>query len=139
MVQLFLLEVAGLRIAWKKFKGGVEVEYVGYWMDLARFRLGVSIKRRGWLEKTLNGYVQNGRIMVKTAEAHVGRFSFAFLALGTLATVFGFISCLVVCIAQGCLRGTTEGFALGVKFLVEGSKDVQRSPRSALDVKSTKD
>ena len=81
MVQLFLLEVAGLRIAWKKFKGGVEVEYVGYWMDLARFRLGVSIKRRGWLEKTLNGYVQNGRIMVKTAEAHVGRFSFAFLAL----------------------------------------------------------
>ena len=41
-MQVLLLAVLGLPLAWHKLRGGVECEWVGYWMDLSRFKLGIS-------------------------------------------------------------------------------------------------
>jgi hypothetical protein len=35
-------------LKWPKVRGGVQLEWVGYWLDFARFEIGVSAQRAAW-------------------------------------------------------------------------------------------
>ena len=37
MFHLFILVVIAVPLAWHKVRGGVEAEWIGYWLDLGRF------------------------------------------------------------------------------------------------------
>ena len=37
-----MLVVIGVPLAWHKVRGGIEAEWIGYWLDLDRFEVGVS-------------------------------------------------------------------------------------------------
>ena len=34
----------GFNIKWAKIRGGVEFQWIGYWMDMKNFRVGISEK-----------------------------------------------------------------------------------------------
>ena len=53
LFHLFLLEVLGTPIKWKKVHGGIEVEWVGYWLDYRRFVMGISESRAVWVRPHL--------------------------------------------------------------------------------------
>ena len=47
---LFLaLEMMGTPFAYHKFKGGLEVDYIGYHPDYFSWAAGISEKRAGWI------------------------------------------------------------------------------------------
>ena len=49
--------VFGTPFASAKFAGGVEVEWVGYWLDVANFGIGLSERRAAWLTNWLKEMV----------------------------------------------------------------------------------
>ena len=72
------LEMIGVPFSYKKFAGGFQIEYVGFWLDYSRFELGVSEKRTGWLIRFIydletSGWLVNAR---RYQEFH-GRLGFA--------------------------------------------------------------
>ena len=78
---LVALQAVGARLKWKKLGGGQAYEWIGYWEDLGRFLLGISVKRRDWLLKWLEDTLERGHILVEELREVAGRFGFAFNVL----------------------------------------------------------
>ena len=49
LLHLFILKVLGTPIQWAQVRGGVQFDWIGYWLDLGRFKLGVSEGRAAWV------------------------------------------------------------------------------------------
>ena len=74
---IFFWLVLGFAFRWSKFKGGSQVEWVGYWMDFDASRFGVSQKRAAWLSNWLLTRAQAGSVDIKDFQAVLGRLCFA--------------------------------------------------------------
>ncbi len=88
MIVIWLL--VATPFSWKKFRGGLELDYVGFWTDYARFQIGLSEKRAGWVIKTVDSlaesqYVMNGRAFSEL----LGRLGYAALAVPWLRPLLG--------------------------------------------------
>ena len=82
--------MVGTPFSWKKFRGGVALDYVGFWTDYARFRIGLSEKRANWVVTTIDGlstaqYVMTGRSFTEL----LGRLGFAAQAVPWLRPLLG--------------------------------------------------
>ena len=105
-----LLDAGRFRQSLEKCRGGAVIEFVGYSMDFVRFSVGVSGKRAQWMKRTLDDFVSKKCVLVRTAEAHMERSSFAFLAFDhqrTLTAPAPFYAWLAV-MPRGILCGTTH-------------------------------
>jgi hypothetical protein len=74
---LFLWELLGTPIKWSKCRGGFEMEWLGYWLDYGRFRLGISEARAQWLVKWITETLARGAVLVSNLSAALGRLGFA--------------------------------------------------------------
>ena len=75
---LVALEMAGIPFSYPKFRGGFQMDYVGYWMDYSRFELGLSEKRANWLVKFVENLRSDGWLTgVKQFQEFHGRLGFA--------------------------------------------------------------
>lgn len=74
---VFVWLVLGFKFRWSKFKGGSQVEWVGYWMDFDTSRFGVSQRRATWLADWLLARVSEGKVDVRDFQAVLGRLCFA--------------------------------------------------------------
>lgn len=64
---LLLLVLDRLPLSWKKVRGGVQMEWIGYAMDMRRFAMGVRELRAAWvtiwlLDKAAEGSARLGKI-----------------------------------------------------------------------------
>jgi hypothetical protein len=48
-ILLAYFAVFGLAVKWPKVRGGVQFQWIGYWTDLEKYRIGISEKRRAWV------------------------------------------------------------------------------------------
>jgi len=76
-----MMAVIGIPFRWKKFRGGTEINWIGYWIDVRAFRLGISEKRAAWLANWLRVQVEAGRVDMQDLEAVLGRLCFAVAPL----------------------------------------------------------
>ncbi len=70
-------EAAGCPISWKKRRGGLEVEWLGYYLDYRGYCLGISIARRDWLLKWASDILSSGMVLVHNLAEGVGRLSYS--------------------------------------------------------------
>ena len=76
LLHLFILVILNLPISWHKAKGGLEVEWIGYWVDAGRFQLGISASRAAWASRWLTDKATEGRIRVGELREGLGRLQF---------------------------------------------------------------
>ena len=57
---LALFCVQGTPFSDHKWRGGLQVDWVGYWIDYTRFRLGISEKRCQWIISSIEGMESSG-------------------------------------------------------------------------------
>ena len=62
LYHLLLLCVLGTPLKWPKVRGGIQYEWVGYWLDISRFTLGVSAARASWAATWLEDKVRERRV-----------------------------------------------------------------------------
>lgn len=86
---VFVLSAVGVPFSWKKFRGGTRLVWIGYWMDLRAFLLGISESRAAWLRNWLRGKAQEGTLDVDDLMSVLGRLCFA---LGPLEYVRPFVA-----------------------------------------------
>ena len=44
----------------RKWRGGLQLDWVGYWIDYGRFKLGISEKRCLWIVQGIEAMEGNG-------------------------------------------------------------------------------
>ena len=76
LVHLLFLEVLGTPMKWKKVKGGVQVEWVGYLIDYARFEMGITEARAQWCSRWLRDKVRERSVALGEMREGLGRLVF---------------------------------------------------------------
>ena len=59
-MMLALLCMQGTPFSDKKWRGGLQLDWVGYWIDYGRFNLGISEKRCQWVIRSVEGMEGDG-------------------------------------------------------------------------------
>ena len=63
-------------LSWHKLRGGIETEWIGYWLDFGRFEIGISEKRRLWVIRWLDETFERGSVQIGLMRQALGRLSF---------------------------------------------------------------
>jgi hypothetical protein len=79
---LFVWVMIGTPFSWGKMKGGISVDYVGYWLDFAKFEIGISAARASWIMTWLKEIIQGKHVLVRHLREGLGRLGFASGVLG---------------------------------------------------------
>ena len=80
VLAMLLLRTLGVPIKWEKFRGGRQVDWIGYFFDLERCESGVSDKRSAWAADWR-------RRMSESVEIHLGDFRGGLGRLGFAAAL----------------------------------------------------
>jgi hypothetical protein len=89
MLAVFFLCLLGVPMSWKKFHGGLQYEWVGYWSDLRHRRLGISEGRAQWLVRWMSKALVAGSVCIEEFKSVLGRMGFAMRALETFRPFLG--------------------------------------------------
>ena len=73
---LLILVLVDVPLSWKKVRGGDQVEWIGYWVDVARFEIGISASRAAWTIEWLTVKVTEGRARLGEIREVLGRLHF---------------------------------------------------------------
>ena len=71
----------GVEFKWAKFRGGTEGPWIGYWVDIRGFQLGLSEKRASWLTGWLRQRINEAVVDMDDFRAVLGRLGFALAPL----------------------------------------------------------
>ena len=80
LLMVLILCTFGFPFAWKKFKGGFQVSWIGFWADLTTWQVGLSDSRADWVVAWLNELLEAEVVPVKRIAEGLGRLGFAVSA-----------------------------------------------------------
>ena len=76
LLHLLVLGVLGTPLAWHKLKGGAELEWIGYALDVARFEIGISESRVKWAIRWITDKIREGAVRLCELREGLGRLQF---------------------------------------------------------------
>ncbi|CAE8670254.1 unnamed protein product, partial [Polarella glacialis] len=74
---LYLCVLVGTPFSWAKTKGRIACDYVGYWLDVGRFEIGISEGRAQWMMKWIKQITAGKHVLVRHLREGLGRLGFA--------------------------------------------------------------
>jgi hypothetical protein len=81
ILQFILLEAFGFPVSWKKVRGGQQVEWIGYWLDVCTFEVGIGIRKVAWMVRWITDRLNDKGIVGRSLQSGLGRFSFVARAI----------------------------------------------------------
>ena len=125
MMWLFLYELLEIPITWKKLRGGAEVDWIGYHLDVTSFTRGINESKRTWICNWIDTKLQQGGVVGRELKLVLGRLSFV---AGALRHVRPFLAPLFSWSAT-LAGGTFSRFPDAVSILLEYVREeVSRKP-----------
>ena len=76
LIFLLVLMLIRLPLSWKKVKGGQQVEWIGYALDMRRLPMGVSASRAAWASRWLSDKSAEGSMRLGELREGLGRLQF---------------------------------------------------------------
>jgi hypothetical protein len=70
---LLLWAMAGAPFSWHKTRGGLAMDWIGFYLDYSRFEIGISEARCLWIIKWIEGVTAAKAVMVKNITEGLGR------------------------------------------------------------------
>ena len=130
LMWFFLYELLEVPITWKKVRGGAEVDWIGYHLDITKFERGINDSKKAWIVKWIDDRLRQGGVVGRELKSVLGRLSFVAGALRHvrpfLAPLFAWSSALA--------GGTFASFPDAVVILLEYIKEeVSRKPTRPLE------
>jgi hypothetical protein len=90
MIMATLLLLAfGTPLKWSKFRGGWDVEWVGFRTVYSKFAVGITEKRAAWLLQWMETLLKNGKVRIADFLGAFGRVGFTINALDHCKPLLG--------------------------------------------------
>ena len=78
---LLLWILVGSPVSWSKVHGGLSLDWIGFYLDYGRFKIGVSESRCLWVINWANRILTDGVVLVRQMGEGLGRLGFTAQAL----------------------------------------------------------
>ena len=78
---LLVWKMIGSPFKHSKLQFGTEMEWIGFWIDMTNFQLGMSVKHVEWLAKVLKDLVDGKPCLIRDLLQFIGRLGFSTGAL----------------------------------------------------------
>ena len=76
IVSLLLWTLAGTPFAWRKLRGGLKGDWLGFWIDYEKFEVGISEKRGLWLLKWAKRILSDRMVQISAMTEGLGRLCY---------------------------------------------------------------
>eukprot|EP00913_Durusdinium_trenchii_P018268 g17163.t1 len=130
LLWLFLFELLEIPVTWKKVRGGAEVDWIGYHLNVSTFERGINESKRRWIQGWIDTKLEQGGVLGRELKSVLGRLSFV---AGALRHVRPFLAPLFSWSAT-LAGGTFAKFPDAVIILLEYVKgEVSRKPTRPLE------
>ena len=121
----FAFELLEIPVTWAKVRGGTEVNWIGYYLNIHTFHKGINSSKRAWIVEWINKKLELGGVVGRELKSVLGRLSFV---AGALRHVRPFLAPLFSWSAA-MAPGTFSKFPDAVVILLEFVREeVQRMP-----------
>lgn len=135
LLGLLAWEMVGTPISWKKVRGGLEFEWLGYWLDYTRFEIGLSESRAAWLVAWGTRITTDRLVQMGDMAEGLGRLGFATGALEWgrpfLAPMFAWVSAA----PSSAVLQVPFFILLTLSWLIEQLKSGRRTSSCRMDEK----
>ena len=64
LMWLFLFELLEIPVTWAKVRGGTEVHWIGYYLNVSTFERGINQSKRDWIVKWVDDKLQQGGVLL---------------------------------------------------------------------------
>ena len=130
LMWLFLNELWEIPITWTKVRGGAEVNWIGYYLNVATFERGINQSKRDWIKKWIDDKLEKKGVVGRELKSVLGRLSFV---AGALRYVRPFLAPLFAW-SSSLAGGTFAEFPDAVMILLEFVREeVIRKPARPLE------
>ncbi len=124
---LFVLEVMEVPISYKKVRGGTEIQWIGYQLDVEEFKKGISESKVKWILGWITKKRIDGGATGRELKSALGRLSFVAGALQHIRPFLGTLFAWAAALALGTFSKFPEAVR-SIMSLIE--KEVRRKPMS---------
>ena len=76
LLHFFVLMIVGTPLAWHKVGGGLEVDWIGYYLDVGRFEVGINDARATWARRWLSDKIRERTVALGELREGLGRLQF---------------------------------------------------------------
>ena len=119
-LSILAYEVMGAPFSYRKFKGGLAVEYVGYQLQYDRCVAGISAKRADWVIQWINGVEQQGwMVLGRSFVEFTGRMSFVARVVTWLKPFLAPLFSWSAVLARGTVTRVPAMVFITLRFLRE--------------------
>eukprot|EP00434_Breviolum_minutum_P036054 symbB.v1.2.031930.t2/scaffold3763.1/size50786/1 len=124
---LFVLEVMGVPLSYKKLRGGTRIQWIGYQLDVGVFEKGISDSKVRWILGWIEKKKQDGGATGRELKSALGRLSFVAGALQHIRPFLGPLFAWASALALGTFAKFPEAVR-SILSMVE--REVVRKPMS---------
>lgn len=117
-IALAAYEVLGTPFSYKKFKGGLQVQFVGFELDYAAHTIGITARRSAWIVEFI-GSLEDAKYMVamRSFAEFLGRLGFVARVLTWLKPHLGPLYAWVAALDKGCVAAIPKMVRLVLLFV----------------------
>jgi hypothetical protein len=123
VLALFWLVIIGVPVSWHKCKGGVEVDWIGYWVDYGRFEVGLSEVRTAWIAKWVREVLVKQSVLIREFGEVLGRLGFGSAVCENTRPFLGPIYAWVTALPKGAFLQIPAVIQLILGFLLQVYSD----------------
>ena len=125
LMWFFIFELLEVPVTWAKVRGGTQVDWIGYCLNVHDYQKGINSSKRGWIVGWIETKTAQGGVVGRELKSVLGRLSFV---AGALRHVRPFLAPLFSW-ASTMAPGTFSNFPDAVLILLEFIKEeVTRRP-----------
>jgi hypothetical protein len=117
VLSILLLRCLGFPFAWRKFRGGFQLSWIGFWADLTTWQVGLSDQRARWVTDWLEEFMGAEQVCCRRVAEGLGRLSFAVSAVGAYKPFLGPWFAWVAATRYGATVDVPVGLRIIAKFL----------------------
>lgn len=125
---LFVMELAEFPISWKKVRGGLEVQWIGYQINVDEFSRGVSSKKVRRVDEWISRRLQEGGVTGREMKAALGRLSFVSGALHHVRPFLGPVFAWAAVVGLGSFVHFPDAIKILLAFIVVQLKGCSMDP-----------
>eukprot|EP00438_Fugacium_kawagutii_P023533 Skav200888 [mRNA] locus=scaffold1581:56890:58152:+ [translate_table: standard] len=131
---MFCLDLLEVPISWKKVRGGVVVQWIGYQLDVGNFLKGISERKVKWMLEWIEQRVTSGFVTGRELKLALGRFCFVAGALPHVRPFLGPLFAWAAVLGQGTCAKMPDAVVVLLEYIRgEVTKESMSSPRSLVD------
>ena len=125
LMWFFAYELLEIPVTWHKVRGGTEVNWIGYCLNIHTFQKGINQSKRSWIVDWINRKLEAGGVVGRELKSVLGRLSFVAGALRHVRPFLAPIFSWSATMAPGAFSKFPDAVIILLEFIRE---EVQRRP-----------